>query len=187
MKDFHCSCKGCGKRPEFGVTEIWIETESGMLCESCWRTAVQENRRTSEGIVTSESEFCCFCALCKRTPPDPDYKIWIETEKGCLCEKCWKEVIGNLLAERIESAISEKKSERGPMDVQLGCCLLNKRLLNKALDTLSIGGYLEIIAENSESMKAIVKKYVDAKGCVITGINDNNGTCLITIQKVGRI
>jgi len=183
LKDFHCSCKGCGKRPEFGVTEIWIETESGMLCESCWRTAVQENGRTSEGIVTSESEFCCFCALCKRTPPDPDYKIWIETENGCLCEKCWKEKIGGLLDEKIESALNEKKG-KGPIDIQLGCCQINKKLLMKALDALSSGEYLDVIAENSDVVKSVVDKYVKDKNCIITDINNENGTCIITIRRL---
>ncbi len=182
MKEFRCSCKGCGKTPEFGKTEIWIESEGGMLCESCWRTVVREGRQAPKETGTSEHEFCCFCALCKRMPPDPEYKIWIETDKGCICEKCWRETIGGLLAEKIETALSEKK-ENGPVDVQFGCCQLNKKLLIKTLDALPTGAYLEIIAENSDVMKEMVKKYVEDRGCIITGVDDKNGTCLITIRR----
>lgn len=184
MEEFRCSCTGCGKRPEFGVTEIWVESEGGMLCDSCWKTEIHKARRPSKGSGLSESEFCCFCALCRRTPPDPDYKVWIETEKGCLCEKCWKETMGKLLAEKIESILLEKKRDKSkPIDVQLGCCLLNKKLLVKALDALQDGEQMEIIAENIETMKSLVNKYVENRGCVITGINDENGTCLITVRR----
>lgn len=155
-----------------------------MLCESCWRAEVQEGRQPQEKSATVESEFCCFCALCKRTPPDPDYKMWIETEKGCLCEKCWRETIGNMLAEKIDSTFLVKIPGRSePLDVQLGCCLLNKKLLLKALDALLEGQQIEIIAENTETMKYMVKKYVEGRGCIITDITDKNGTCLVTIKR----
>src|SRR3990170_6038285 len=122
MEEFRCSCIGCGKKPEHVATGIWIETEGGMLCESCWRDAIRSSRAREVG-GHSEGEFCCFCALCKRTPPDPEYKMWIETEKGCLCEKCWRETIGKVLAERIESTLLERKTDKSePLDVQLACC-----------------------------------------------------------------
>ncbi|MCL4476327.1 MAG: hypothetical protein M1508_08905 [Nitrospirae bacterium] len=184
MKEFRCSCTGCGKKPEFASAGIWIETESGMLCDSCWKEAVRISGLSPGKSAEGESEFCCFCALCKRTPPDPDYKMWIGTEKGCICEKCWKEVIAGILGEKIESALLEKKPVSSePLDVQLGCCLLNKRLLNKALDALLQGEVLKIIAENTETMKSMVEKYAGAKGCTITGITDRNGTCLISIRR----
>ena len=158
MNDFRCSCTGCGKRPEFNAAGIWIETESGMLCDSCWKEGVRTSRLSPEKSDERAGEFCCFCALCKRTPPDPDYKVWIETEKGCICEKCWKEVIAGILGERIESTLLETRPlSSEPLDVQLGCCLLNKRLLNKALDALPPGEVFKIIAENTKTMKSAVR------------------------------
>lgn len=184
MKDFRCSCKGCGRTPGFGAAEIWFESEGGMLCEACWKRAVREGGPPPPEEGPKEGEFCCFCALCKRTPPDPEFKIWIETDKGCVCEKCWKETIGSLVAGRIESILLERKpKESEPLDVQLGCCLLNKKLLNKALDALQNGNSVEVLAENSEDMKAHVRKYVEAKGCVIAGVDDRNGTSVITIRR----
>lgn len=110
--------------------------------------------------------------------------MWIETEKGCLCEKCWKEIIGKLLGERIESTLLEKKSEKsGPLDVQLGCCLLNKKLLTNAINELSPSDSLEISADNIESMKTLIKKFIATKGCIITNVDNNNGTTIITIKK----
>lgn len=185
MKEFRCSCIGCGRKPEFGVTEIWVESKEGMLCEACWRKSVYEYKGPTISDKAKESEHCCFCSLCKRRPPDPDYKIWIETEKGCLCEKCWKEIIGKLLAERIEPAILEKRFEKsGPLDVQLGCCLLNKKLLNNTLNNLPQGEYLEISVDNVDIMKTLVKKFIAPKGCTIININDKNGTSVLTIKKL---
>ncbi len=184
MTDFRCHCTGCGRKPEFGASGIWFQSESGMLCESCWGVMLRKSAPSQESAGVATGEFCCFCALCKRTPPDPVYKIWIETEKGCICEKCWKETVSVLLAERIESTLIDvvpRKSE--PLDVQLGCCLLNKKLLIKALDALGEGEELEIIAENTDVMKEMIDKYVGSKGCVITGITAKNGTCLITISR----
>lgn len=180
--EFRCSCTGCGRKPAFGESGIWVQTEAGMLCESCWRDRVSGGGTSQAGA--DESEFCCFCALCKRTPPDPVYKIWIETEKGCICEKCWKETISAILAGKIESTLLERKPQKSePLDVQLGCCLLNKKLLVKALDALPQGEELEIIAENTDVMKEMVGMYVRSRGCAITGIQDRNGTCLVTIRR----
>ncbi len=183
-KDFQCACKGCGKSPEFGKTEIWIQGAGGMLCESCWRATLQKNDVPSTDAASSEHEFCCFCAICKRTPPDPEYKIWIETDKGCLCEKCWRETIGNLISQKTESSPGVEKG-KGPVDIQFGCCLINKKLLIKTLDALPSGEYVLVIAENSDAVKSTVNKYVKDKGCTITEINDQNGTSIITIRRPG--
>ncbi len=183
MKDFRCSCIGCGKTPEFGKTEIWVEAGSGMLCESCWRAEVSRSRQTPKDTDLSEHEFCCFCALCKRIPPDPEFKIWIETDKGCICEKCWKEAAGSLLFQKTEPASGEKKGKE-PVDVQFGCCQLNKKLLLKALDALAPEEKLEILAENSDVVKEMVQKYAKDKGCTISDINDKNGTCIMTIRRL---
>lgn len=155
-----------------------------MLCEACWRKVAYGYKGPASSGKARESEICCFCSLCKRRPPDPNYKMWIETEKGCLCEKCWKETIGGLLAERIESALLEKKAQgSGPLDVQLGCCLLNKKILTNAINELSPGDSLEISADNVDAMKSLIQKYVATRGCIITDINDENGTTILTIKK----
>jgi len=184
MEGFRCSCIGCGRRPQFGATTIWVEVEGGMLCEGCWRASVHSLRRPSEKDTTTE-DYCCFCSLCKRRPPDPDCKVWIETERGCLCERCWKETIGKLLAERIESSILQKKAEEtGPVDVQLGCCLLNKKLLSGVINELSPGDSIVISADNVDAMKSLIRRYVVTKGCIITHINDKDGTTLLTIKRL---
>lgn len=184
-KEFRCSCAGCGRMPEFGSPVIWIEAAEGMLCESCWKEAVRKASPGAGETREGGTEVCCFCAICKRTPPDPVSKIWIETGRGCICEKCWREIIAPFVGEKIESVLAERSPKKsGPLDVQLGCCLLNKRLLNKALDSMQRGEILDIIAENTETMKSMVRRYVEAKGCSITGIVDNNGTCLVTIKKL---
>jgi TusA-related sulfurtransferase len=144
--------------------------------------SVLKDRRLPEGGIQPEGGFCCFCAVCGRRPPDPDSKIWIETEGGCICQRCFNDAIGRLLEGKEQSSAKQGKTG-GPVDVQFGCCQLNKKLLNKTLDSLKEGGHLEIIAENTETMHAIVKKYVEAKGCTITGIKDENGTCLIKIMR----
>ncbi|MBI5101670.1 MAG: hypothetical protein HZB33_07555 [Nitrospirae bacterium] len=69
------------------------------------------------------------------------------------------------------------------IDVQFGCCQLNKKLLLKSLDSLAPGGEIGILAENSDVMKEMVRKYAREKGCVITGISDQNGTSLIKLKK----
>jgi hypothetical protein len=75
------------------------------------------------------------------------------------------------------------KNRKEPLDVQFGCCLINKKLLLKALDALPKGGRMDLLAENSDVMKQTAGKYIDDKGCVITGIKDENGTCIITVMR----
>lgn len=184
MEGFRCSCIGCGKKPEFGVTEIWVESEGGMLCEKCWRAEARRYRKPAEKASAAEAEYCCFCSLCKRRPPDPVYKMWIETEKGCLCEKCWKETIGKVLAERIESTLLERKTDKSePLDVQLACCLLNKKLLFRAIDGLPKGSRLDVSVDNVEIMKSLVKKIIAQKGCIITTVDDRDKISVLTIKK----
>jgi TusA-related sulfurtransferase len=182
LKDFCCSCKNCGKSPSFSAAEIWIDADGGMLCEACWRNSIQKNIPVPEQISGSESGFCCFCALCKRTPPDADCKIWIETDKGCICEKCWKETISSILAEKIESSAAQRKGDE-PLDIQFGCCQINKKLLNRALDDLKSGASIDIIAENADVVKLMARKYIEVKGCTITAITDINGTCIISVKR----
>ena len=182
MTEFSCSCAGCGRQPDFGKTGIWVESDRGMLCEECWRGLVGKTSSPAKesGESPSEHEFCCFCALCKRTPPDPEYKIWIETASGCLCEKCWKEAAAALINSR---AKNEVPKENEAVDIQFGCCLINKKLLLKVLDALPSGGTADVIAENSDVVKSTVGKYVKDKGCKIESIEDKNGTCIIRITR----
>ena len=182
MKDFRCSCIGCGKTPEFGATGIWMESSTGMLCESCWRAAALEKTFIESGNAPAEGEFCCYCALCRRTPPDPEYKLWIETDSGCICEKCWKELAGKLLAEKAGSTAAAEGKE-GLIDIQFGCCLINKKLLIKSLSALAEGADLNLMAENSDSLKSTARKYIEGNGCKIVSIEDKNGTCIIKVRR----
>lgn len=183
MKEFRCSCIGCGKTPEFGATGIWMESKAGMLCESCWRSAATEKIFTEPSGAPAEGEFCCYCALCRRIPPDPEYKIWIETENGCICEKCWKELAGKLLAEKAGSTAAVAEKEGGLIDIQFGCCLINKKLLIKSLGALTEGADLNLLAENSDSVKSTARKYIEDNGCKIVSIEDKNGTSIIRARK----
>lgn len=95
--EFHCNCIACGRLPkqEEDALDIWAETPKGMLCEECWKKGMEvlDTSKIQVKEHCDEKEpFCCFCVLCGRAPPDPDIKIWVETERGCLCELCLKRV-----------------------------------------------------------------------------------------------
>lgn len=112
-EEFRCFCIVCGKAPELKTSELWVETEKGMLCEKCWREPVEEVIRKSLPVDKQRAglmneEFCCFCVLCGRAPPDPNSRLWLETERGCLCEGCWKEFVKEAVEEKIESLLVEK-------------------------------------------------------------------------------
>lgn len=70
------------------------------------------------------------------------------------------------------------------LDVQLVCCVLHKKKLIAALKPLSSGERLEFIAENSDTVKDQIQRVLDAEGCKIVEVNDDNGTTRITVQKI---
>jgi hypothetical protein len=79
-----------------GALGLWAATPTGMLCEACWKKATDMadiSRIKTETRVRQGEEFCCFCVLCGRVPPDPWVWVWVETERGCLCGACLKKVI----------------------------------------------------------------------------------------------
>lgn len=99
IKDgFHCNCISCGESPkqDRGVLNIWIEIPEGFLCEKCWKKRI-DTINASDISVKKQHESsiisCCFCILCGKTPPDPEVKIWVETQRGCLCEMCLKRIV----------------------------------------------------------------------------------------------
>ncbi len=53
------------------------------------------------------------------------------------------------------------------IDIQYGCCQINKKLLNKSLDELGAGEEMDLIAENSDVVRSVAKKYIEAKNCSI--------------------
>lgn len=110
MEEFHCNCISCGKLPEQkeGELNLWVESKDGMLCGSCWKHVLEVLRASDipvERRYEEEVSFCCFCVLCARTPPDPEVKIWVETEFGCLCELCMKRIIREGVEREIKKVV----------------------------------------------------------------------------------
>jgi len=111
-EEFRCSCISCGRLPkqEEGVLSLWVESAKGMLCEDCLRRGIDtldaSKLMPGKGIPEKE-EFCCFCVLCGRSPPDPAIRIWVETEWGCLCATCLRRVIGEGIGREIEKMLEE--------------------------------------------------------------------------------
>lgn len=71
------------------------------------------------------------------------------------------------------------------LDVQLACCVLHKKKLIAALKPLSSSEKLEFRAENTETVKDQIQRVLDAEGCKMVEVNDENGTTRITVQKIG--
>ncbi|GCC11399.1 hypothetical protein IPdc08_01454 [archaeon] len=110
--EFHCNCPACGKLPKQkkSALNLWVESPKGMLCEECWKKGMKVLNITEipvERHYYEKEAFCCFCVLCGRTPPDPEIKIWAETEMGCLCEICLKRVVREGVEREIQNMMEE--------------------------------------------------------------------------------
>lgn len=73
------------------------------------------------------------------------------------------------------------------IDVRLACCVLNTKLLLKELKELSSGEEIELIAENTESMKSAIRKFAEAESCKIIDVVDENSVALVTVQRVLKL
>ena len=58
------------------------------------------------------------------------------------------------------------------IDIRTGCCTFNKKLLLKELRQIFFGQKIEFIAENTESTKRTIEKFVQKEGCRIIKIED---------------
>ena len=73
------------------------------------------------------------------------------------------------------------------VDVHFGCCVLNKKLLLEELRQLSSGGRLRLIAENTETMKNLIREIIEknCKDCRVVSVEDENCTTQIIIERGG--
>ncbi len=71
------------------------------------------------------------------------------------------------------------------LDVRLGCCVLDKKKLIQGLKQLSFGESLEVIADNTKSMKELIQKLAEKENCRVIETVDENGETRLTIEKRG--
>ena len=79
--------------------------------------------------------------------------------------------------------LSREKRMKDNVDVRLACCVLNKKLLLKHIEEMTLHDTLRVVSENNESMKEQMRKFTEKYSCHIVGTEDSDDISYITIKK----
>ena len=76
----------------------------------------------------------------------------------------------------------KRKNMNDAIDVRVACCVLNKKIILKHIEKMTLNDKLRLISENNESMKEQIKKLTDKYNCYISDIEDHDELSYITIK-----
>jgi TusA-related sulfurtransferase len=70
-----------------------------------------------------------------------------------------------------------------PIDIMVGCCLPDRKMLQEVLAAVPPGGTVKVRIENSAAVKVMVKNLLKNKGAGLVKITDEDGSSILTIKK----
>jgi TusA-related sulfurtransferase len=70
-----------------------------------------------------------------------------------------------------------------PIDIMVGCCLPDRKMLQEVLAAVPPGGTVKVRIENSEAVKVMVKNLLKNKRASLVEITDEDGSSILTIKK----
>jgi TusA-related sulfurtransferase len=70
-----------------------------------------------------------------------------------------------------------------PIDIMVGCCLPDRKMLQEVLAAVPPGGTVTVRIENSAAVKVMVKNLLKNKRAGLVKITDEDGSSILTIKK----